>query len=69
MNDNAPYFEPDVYNVTVPESTPRGAQIISVTAKDDDKDQRITYKIQRMDRDIFTLTDLGEQVNIFIFCV
>uniref|UniRef100_A0A9J2P375 Protocadherin-like wing polarity protein stan n=1 Tax=Ascaris lumbricoides TaxID=6252 RepID=A0A9J2P375_ASCLU len=61
VNDNAPYFEPDVYNVTVPESTPRGAQIISVTAKDDDKDQRITYKIQRMDRDIFTLTDLGEQ--------
>ncbi|KHN70868.1 Protocadherin-like wing polarity protein stan [Toxocara canis] len=61
VNDNAPYFKPDVYNVTVPESSSRGTHIITVTAIDEDKDQKIIYKIEHSDRHIFTLIDLGDQ--------
>ncbi|VDK43754.1 unnamed protein product [Anisakis simplex] len=61
VNDNAPFFEHDIYNVTVAENTPRGTQLITVKAFDADKDQKISYRIERTDRDLFTLVDLGEQ--------
>lgn len=36
VNDCAPEFVQDSYNITVPESTPVGSNILSLIAKDND---------------------------------
>lgn len=62
INDNAPYFETEAYNITVPENVARGTQLITVKAIDRDSDHKIVYRIERADKDIFSLIYSAEQV-------
>uniref|UniRef100_A0A0R3S783 CA domain-containing protein n=1 Tax=Elaeophora elaphi TaxID=1147741 RepID=A0A0R3S783_9BILA len=67
VNDNAPYFEPNFYNVTVPENEVRGTSLITVKAIDHDNDDNIVYRIERTDKDIFSLihsTDQGAILSL-----
>uniref|UniRef100_A0A915PFR4 Uncharacterized protein n=1 Tax=Setaria digitata TaxID=48799 RepID=A0A915PFR4_9BILA len=67
INDNAPYFEPNFYNITVAENEIRGAPLITVKAIDHDKDDKIVYRIERADKDIFSLiysTDQGAILSL-----
>uniref|UniRef100_A0A183CWA8 CA domain-containing protein n=1 Tax=Gongylonema pulchrum TaxID=637853 RepID=A0A183CWA8_9BILA len=61
INDNTPYFEPDIYNVTIPENTARGTQLINVKAIDRDSEQKIVYRIEKSDKGIFSLVYSAEQ--------
>ncbi|KAL3981450.1 Cadherin domain family protein [Acanthocheilonema viteae] len=61
INDNAPYFEPNFYNITVPENEIRGTSLISVKAIDHDNDDKIVYRIERADKDIFSLIHSADQ--------
>ena len=47
VNDNAPIFEPKVYNEVVSEEDPLGTPVVTVTAKDRDENEnaRVTYAI------------------------
>nr|XP_015817127.2 protocadherin-16 [Nothobranchius furzeri] len=47
INDNAPVFTHDLYQVTLPEQTPPGSAVITVTATDRDSGDngRITYRV------------------------
>ncbi|XP_061596681.1 protocadherin-16-like [Cololabis saira] len=47
VNDNAPAFTHDLYQVTLPEHTPPGSPVITVTATDRDSGEngRITYSV------------------------
>lgn len=62
INDNAPYFEPNFYNITVPENEVRGKQLITVKAIDRDKEDKVVYRIDRADKDIFSLIHSTDQV-------
>lgn len=62
INDNAPYFEHNFYNITVPENEVRGTPLITVKAIDHDNDDKIVYRIERADKDIFTLIHSTDQV-------
>ncbi|PIC27301.1 hypothetical protein B9Z55_019604 [Caenorhabditis nigoni] len=61
INDNAPIFDKKEYNVTISEEMPRGSQIIKLKAVDNDEDQKITYRIEEADRDVFSILDIGDQ--------
>lgn len=61
VNDNAPIFEKKEYNVTISEEMPRGSQIITLKAVDNDEDQKISYRIEEADRDVFSILDIGDQ--------
>ncbi|VDN05168.1 unnamed protein product [Thelazia callipaeda] len=54
-NDNAPYFETDFYNITVPETETLGTPLITVKAVDRDSEQKMVYRIEQADRDIFSI--------------
>ncbi|XP_074527695.1 protocadherin-16 isoform X1 [Halichoeres trimaculatus] len=47
VNDNAPTFTHDLYQVTLPEHTPPGSAIVTVTATDRDSGEngKITYRV------------------------
>ncbi|XP_015235254.1 PREDICTED: protocadherin-16-like [Cyprinodon variegatus] len=47
INDNAPVFTHDLYQITLPEHTPPGSAVITVTATDRDSGDngRITYRV------------------------
>ncbi|KAM8897984.1 protocadherin-16 [Spinachia spinachia] len=47
INDNAPAFTHDLYQVTLPEHTPPGSIVVTVTATDRDSGEngKITYKV------------------------
>ncbi|XP_076606771.1 protocadherin-16 [Chaetodon auriga] len=47
INDNAPAFTHDLYQVTLPEHTPPGSAVVTVTATDRDSGEngKITYKV------------------------
>ncbi|XP_028277727.1 protocadherin-16 [Parambassis ranga] len=47
INDNAPAFTSDLYQITLPEHTPPGSAVITVTAADKDSGEngRITYRV------------------------
>ncbi|XP_068600399.1 protocadherin-16 [Brachionichthys hirsutus] len=47
INDNAPAFSHDLYQVTLPEHTPAGSAVITVTATDGDSGEngKITYRV------------------------
>uniref|UniRef100_A0A667Y8M0 Protocadherin-16 n=1 Tax=Myripristis murdjan TaxID=586833 RepID=A0A667Y8M0_9TELE len=55
MNDNAPIFTQDLYQVTVSEHLPAGSSVITVTATDRDSGEngKITYRVMSSSRDIF----------------
>ncbi|CAB01427.3 Cadherin EGF LAG seven-pass G-type receptor fmi-1 [Caenorhabditis elegans] len=61
INDNAPTFDKKEYNVTISEEMPRGSQIITLKAVDNDEDQKITYRIEEADREVFSILDIGDQ--------
>lgn len=61
INDNAPYFEPNFYNITVPENIARGTQLITVKAIDKDSENKLIYRIDRADKDIFSLIYTADQ--------
>ncbi|EYC14800.1 hypothetical protein Y032_0039g165 [Ancylostoma ceylanicum] len=61
VNDNAPEFPEEEYNISLSEETPRGSQVIVLKAEDKDAEQKIVYRIEHMDRDVVALIDLGEQ--------
>ncbi|KAK2912906.1 protocadherin-16-like [Channa argus] len=55
VNDNAPTFTQDFYQVTVSEHVPAGSAIITVTATDSDSGEngKITYRVMSSTRGIF----------------
>lgn len=61
INDNAPKFEQGVYNVSLSEDMERGAQVITLRAEDKDEKQKIVYKVEKADKDVVALMDLGDQ--------
>ncbi|CAB3399016.1 unnamed protein product [Caenorhabditis bovis] len=61
VNDNAPLFEKSEYNVTISEELPRGSQILKLKATDKDEDQKISYRIEEADRDVFSILEIGDQ--------
>ncbi|MCP9266461.1 Membrane-associated guanylate kinase, WW and PDZ domain-containing protein 3 [Dirofilaria immitis] len=64
INDNAPYFEPNFYNITVAENEARGTPLITVKAIDHDNDDKIVYRIERADKDIFSLIHSADQAVV-----
>nr|XP_020468749.1 protocadherin-16-like [Monopterus albus] len=55
VNDNAPTFTQDLYQVTVSEHLPAGSAVITVTATDRDSGEngKITYRVMSSSRGIF----------------
>ncbi|XP_029302997.1 protocadherin-16-like [Cottoperca gobio] len=55
VNDNAPTFTQDLYQVTVSEHLPAGSAVITVTATDRDSGEngKITYRVMSSTRGIF----------------
>ncbi|XP_064208725.1 protocadherin-16 isoform X3 [Anguilla rostrata] len=55
VNDNAPVFTQDLYQVTLPEHSPPGSPVITVTATDRDSGDngKVTYRVMSSSRDGF----------------
>ncbi|CAL8351640.1 unnamed protein product [Lota lota] len=55
VNDNAPLFTQDLYQVTVSEHLPAGSTVVTVTATDRDSadNGKVTYRVMSSTRDIF----------------
>uniref|UniRef100_A0A672QNN4 Protocadherin-16 n=1 Tax=Sinocyclocheilus grahami TaxID=75366 RepID=A0A672QNN4_SINGR len=55
INDNAPTFTQDLYQVTLPEHSPSGSPVITVTATDRDSGEngKVTYRVVSSSRDMF----------------
>ncbi|XP_053703387.1 protocadherin-16-like isoform X1 [Synchiropus splendidus] len=55
VNDNAPEFTHDLYQVTLPERTPAGSAVVTVTATDRDSGEngRIAYRVTSSTQDGF----------------
>uniref|UniRef100_A0A6Q2Z7J2 Protocadherin-16 n=1 Tax=Esox lucius TaxID=8010 RepID=A0A6Q2Z7J2_ESOLU len=55
VNDNAPTFTQDLYQVTLAEHSPAGSVVVTVTATDRDSGENghITYRVTSSTRDIF----------------
>lgn len=61
-NDNAPEFEKNAYNVSLPENATRGTQVVSVRAIDVDEDSKLKFSIAAGDESsVFGLLDQGDQ--------
>uniref|UniRef100_A0A915CQB1 Uncharacterized protein n=1 Tax=Ditylenchus dipsaci TaxID=166011 RepID=A0A915CQB1_9BILA len=61
VNDNAPQFEQPIYHLELAEDTPRGKQLLNLKAVDNDLDQKLTYRIEHMDRHLFALIATNHQ--------
>ncbi|XP_041849765.1 protocadherin-16-like [Melanotaenia boesemani] len=57
VNDNAPIFSQDLYQVTVSEQLPAGSAVITVTATDRDSGEngKITYKVMSSSKGFFDI--------------
>ncbi|XP_066555914.1 protocadherin-16 [Amia ocellicauda] len=55
INDNAPVFTQDLYQVTLPEHSPPGSPVVTVTATDQDSGEngKVTYRVMSSSRDGF----------------
>uniref|UniRef100_W5KLY4 Protocadherin-16 n=1 Tax=Astyanax mexicanus TaxID=7994 RepID=W5KLY4_ASTMX len=55
MNDNVPTFTQDLYQVTLPEHSPPGSAVVTVTATDRDSGEngRVTYRVLSSSREGF----------------
>uniref|UniRef100_A0A8K9XUK1 Protocadherin-16 n=1 Tax=Oncorhynchus mykiss TaxID=8022 RepID=A0A8K9XUK1_ONCMY len=55
VNDNAPTFTQDLYQMTLAEHSPAGSAVVTVTATDRDSGEngRVTYRVMSSTRDIF----------------
>uniref|UniRef100_A0A674E8H8 Protocadherin-16 n=1 Tax=Salmo trutta TaxID=8032 RepID=A0A674E8H8_SALTR len=55
VNDNAPTFTQDLYQMTLAEHSPAGSAVVTVTATDRDSGDngRVTYRVMSSTRDIF----------------
>ena len=45
VNDHRPIFEEDQYSAKISESAPVGSRVLTVSARDEDEDQRVIYSI------------------------
>ena len=61
VNDNAPRFEQEVYNVSLSEDMERGTHVVTLRAEDRDEKQKIVYRIEKADKEVVALMDLGDQ--------
>uniref|UniRef100_A0A1I7RLZ2 Cadherin EGF LAG seven-pass G-type receptor 2 n=2 Tax=Bursaphelenchus xylophilus TaxID=6326 RepID=A0A1I7RLZ2_BURXY len=59
VNDNAPKFEKDTYELTMSENSPKGTQILDLRATDADADQQLSYRIESADKPLFALISMG----------
>ncbi|KAM6946229.1 LOW QUALITY PROTEIN: protocadherin-16 [Aplochiton taeniatus] len=66
VNDNAPVFTQDLYQVTMAEHTPAGSVVITVTATDRDSGDygRVTYRLMSSTRDIFYISPNNGTLSI-----
>ncbi|CAJ1065106.1 protocadherin-16-like [Xyrichtys novacula] len=57
VNDNAPVFTQDLYQVTVSEHLPAGSAVVTVTATDSDfgENGRITYRVMSSTKGVFRI--------------
>lgn len=62
VNDNSPKFEQDLYKLELSENTPRGKQLLELKAFDLDLDQKLNYRIEHMDRNLFALITMHHKV-------
>uniref|UniRef100_A0A4W4G0C1 Protocadherin-16 n=1 Tax=Electrophorus electricus TaxID=8005 RepID=A0A4W4G0C1_ELEEL len=55
VNDNVPVFTQDLYQVTLPENSPPGSLVVTVTATDRDSGEngRVTYQVRSSSREGF----------------
>ncbi|XP_076876271.1 protocadherin-16 [Brachyhypopomus gauderio] len=55
VNDNVPTFTQDLYQVTLPEHSPPGSPVVTVTATDRDSGEngRVTYRVRSSSREGF----------------
>lgn len=68
VNDNSPRFDQLLYQLTVPENTPRGSELLRLHATDGDLEQKLSYKIEHMSRNVFALIPMGaDGVSLYIF--
>lgn len=63
VNDNPPVFQTKFHNITVSENAPRGTHLITVKAIDPDNNQKIVYRLENSNKNIFSLIDLGDEVH------
>ncbi|KJH47964.1 cadherin domain protein [Dictyocaulus viviparus] len=61
VNDNAPQFLQQEYNISLSEETPLGNRIVVLKANDKDAEQKIVYRIEQMNKNVVSLIDMGEQ--------
>ncbi|KAL0973119.1 hypothetical protein UPYG_G00199230 [Umbra pygmaea] len=61
VNDNAPTFTQDLYQVTLTEHSPAGSAVVTVTATDRDSGENghITYRVLSSTRDIFYIDPIN----------
>ncbi|XP_036379479.1 protocadherin gamma-A2-like isoform X14 [Megalops cyprinoides] len=64
-NDNIPVFSQDVYKVSVPENSPLGAVVVTVSATDADAgaNGEVTYEISRMSEKATKLFDVERETG------
>ncbi|KAK7925946.1 hypothetical protein WMY93_008256 [Mugilogobius chulae] len=66
INDNTPTFTNDLYQVTLPEHTPAGSAVVTVTATDRDSGDngRITYRVMSSTQEGFYIDPNNEQCSV-----
>ncbi|KAA0725587.1 Protocadherin-15 Precursor [Triplophysa tibetana] len=65
VDDNSPVFSQPVYHVTLPENSPAGLIILTVSAVDRDLDANVTYRIRSVDaRQMFALSPLTGELKV-----
>uniref|UniRef100_A0A8C2ZQ62 Protocadherin-16 n=1 Tax=Cyclopterus lumpus TaxID=8103 RepID=A0A8C2ZQ62_CYCLU len=69
VNDNAPTFTQDLYQVTVSEHLPAGSAVITVTATDRDSGEngKITYRVMSSTRGVFYIDPSNGEVTVCTF--
>ncbi|UYV72312.1 hypothetical protein LAZ67_9002575 [Cordylochernes scorpioides] len=65
VNDNAPVFEYDTYNITVMENLPPGFTVVQVYAQDKDKGENAAFRYQLEDPSgAFTIDQVAGWINV-----
>lgn len=64
VNDNSPKFLQEIYKLKFSEDTPRGKQLIELKAIDPDLEPKLNYRIEHMDRNLFALINMDDQVQL-----
>uniref|UniRef100_A0A673FMH2 Cadherin domain-containing protein n=1 Tax=Sinocyclocheilus rhinocerous TaxID=307959 RepID=A0A673FMH2_9TELE len=65
MDDNSPAFSQPAYHVTLPENSPVGMIILSISALDPDLDANVTYRIRTEEaRELFAVNPLTGELKV-----